>query len=251
MERRVPETEQTAGIVTGGPAGRAVAVLAFGISMGYLEAAVVVYLRAAIGSGAVTPAQDPATLGTYETVEAARELATVIMIAAVGWLAGRSGLERLAWAAVVFGAWDIVYYAGLQAIIGWPATLDTWDVLFLVPKPWVAPVWAPIAVSTVLVVVGLAAAWRIQGGRTVPVGPGRVAAALAGGGLVIVSFVVDTDRLLAGDTDPGWTGWPIFWVGMALAAVATLSALTARPALVGADTPPRGHGAGSAGPPGT
>ncbi len=28
------------------------------------------------------------------------------MIAAVGWLAGRRGLERLAWAAVVFGVVD-------------------------------------------------------------------------------------------------------------------------------------------------
>ena len=86
----------------------AVAVVAFGVAMGYLEAAVVIYLRSAIETGAVVPAHDPATFGTFEGVEIARELATLVMIAAVGWLAGRTRLERLAWAAVVFGAWDIV-----------------------------------------------------------------------------------------------------------------------------------------------
>lgn len=121
----------------------AVAVVAFGVAFGYLEAVVVVYLRAALGlaPGAVM-AHDPATFGTFEAVEIARELATLVMIAAVGTLAGRTRLERLAWAAVVFGAWDIVYYAGLRLAIGWPPTLDTWDVLFFVPTPWVGPVWA-------------------------------------------------------------------------------------------------------------
>jgi len=57
------------------------------------------------------------------------------MIAAVGWIAGRTGLERLAWAAVVFGTWDIVYYAGLRVATGWPTSLDAWDVLFLIPAP--------------------------------------------------------------------------------------------------------------------
>ena len=76
----------------------AFAVVAFGVAMGYLEAVVVVYLRSAIETGSVVPAHDPATLGTFEAVEITRELATLVMIAAVGWLAGRTRLERLAWA---------------------------------------------------------------------------------------------------------------------------------------------------------
>ena len=205
----------------------AVAVVAFGVAMGYLEAAVVVYLRSAIETGAVVASHDPATFGTFEAMEIARELATLVMIAAVGWLAGRTRLERLAWAAVVFGTWDIVYYLGLRLAIGWPPSFDTWDVLFLVPVPWVGPVWAPIVVSAALVAFGLVAARRLRAGRPVVVGPVRALAALAGGGLVIASFLVDTSRVMAGEAF-AWTGWPLFAAGMALSTAATVSALVRR-----------------------
>jgi hypothetical protein len=203
----------------------AAAVLAFGVAMGYLEASVVLYLRSALDAlpGAM-PADDLGLLGTFEQIEIARELATLVMIAAVGWLAGRAGLERLSWAAVVFGTWDIVYYAGLRITLGWPPAFDTWDLLFLVPQPWVAPVWAPIVVSIALILTGLAVAHRLRAGRVVEVRATHVVTALAGGGLVIASFLVDADRVVAGDTSP-WTGWPLFWTGMALAAAAALVSL--------------------------
>jgi hypothetical protein len=205
----------------------AAVVVAFGVAMGYLEAAVVVYLRAAVGIvPSAVPAHDPKMFGAFEAVETVRELTTLVMIAAVGWLAGRTRLERLAWAAVVFGAWDIVYYLGLRQVIGWPPDLATLGRLFLVPVPWVGPVWAPIAVSAVLVGFGLAAARRLRAGLLIVVGRARAMAALAGGGLVIASFVVDTDRALAGDTS-AWSGWPLFWAGMALAVGATAGALGA------------------------
>lgn len=204
----------------------AAAVIAFGAAFGYVEAAVVVYLRAALEvmPGAVM-AHDPGTVGTFEAVEIARELATLVMIAAVGLLAGRTRLERLAWAAVVFGTWDIVYYLGLRLAIGWPPAFDTLDVLFLVPAPWVGPVWAPIVVSAALVAAGLAAARRLRTGGLVTVGPVQAAGALAGGLLVILSFLIETNA----DGSGPWTPWPVFWAGMALAIVATTSALTGRP----------------------
>ena len=206
----------------------AVVVLAFGVAMGFLEAAVVVYLRAALGIvPANVPAHDPATLGTFEAIEVARELATLVMIGAIGWLAGRTRLERLAWAAVVFGTWDIVYYLGLRGAVGWPSSFDTWDVLFLVPVAWVGPVWAPIVVSAALIAFGLAAARHLRVGRPVVAGPVRTIGALAGGSLVILSFLVDTNRVLAGDS-AAWTGWWIFWAGMALATAATVSALAGK-----------------------
>lgn len=199
----------------------AIAVVTFGAAFGYVEAAVVVYLRAALGAvpGAVM-AHDPGTFGTFEAIEIARELATLVMIASVGLLAGRTRLERLAWAAVVFGTWDIVYYVGLWLAIGWPRSLDTWDVLFLVPVPWVGPVWAPIVVSTALVIAGLAAARRLRAGSMVTVGLVRAAGALAGGLLVILSFLLETNA----DGSGPWAAWPVFWAGMALAIVATTSA---------------------------
>ncbi len=204
----------------------ALAVVAFGIAMGYLEATVVVYLQGALEIvPSATPAYDPTTFGTFEAIEIARELATLVMIAAVGWIAGQGRLERLAWAAVVFGLWDIVYYFGLWLAIGWPPAFDTWDVLFLMPMPWVGPVWAPIVVGAALVAFGLATARHLRAGRAIRVGAGRAIAALAGGGLVIASFLVDANRVLGGDIS-AWTGWPIFWAGMTLATIAALSTLT-------------------------
>lgn len=217
-----PSARTSRARVSDGFVGTAITVLAFGVAFGYVEAAVVVYLRAALGlvPGAVM-AHDPTTFGTFEAVEIARELATLVMIAAVGTIAGRTALERLAWSAVVFGAWDIAYYAGLRLAIGWPPSLDTWDVLFLVPIPWVGPVWAPLVVSAALVVVGLTAGRRLRSGGQVAVGPWRATGALAGGALVFVSFAVEADP----DVSVPWTTWPLFWFGMVLAMVATLSAL--------------------------
>jgi hypothetical protein len=194
--------------------------------MGYLEATVVVYLRTALGldTTVVVPIAERGRFDEFAGIEIARELATLVMIAAVGWLAGRSWLERLAWAAVVFGTWDIAYYAGLWLTIDWPPAIDTWDVLFLVPLTWVGPVWAPMAVSTALVGFGLAAAGGLRAGRSIVVGRWGMLTALAGGGLVVLSFLVDADRVLAGDRSP-WSGWPLFWLGMALAAAAASVAL--------------------------
>ena len=207
----------------------AFAVIAFGIAMGYLEGAGVAYLRAAVDAGPATPEFDQAAFRPFEAIEVAREVATLVMIGAVGWLAGRTRLERLAWAAVVFGAWDIVYYIALRLAIGWPASLTDWDVLLLIPDPWVGPVWAPIVVSLALVGFGLAAAWRLRLGRSVRVGRRAAGAALAGGYLVTASFLVDSARVVAGDQGP-WTGWPLFWAGMGLAVAASVAAIRDRPA---------------------
>ncbi len=208
----------------GGFLGTAGAVLAFGVAFGVIEASVVVYLRGAVGTGAVLPTATGAGLATYGAIETLREAATLVMIVAVGWLAGRTGLERLAWAAVVFGTWDMTYYAGLRWAIGWPSTLDSWDVLFLIPAPWVGPVWAPIAVSIALVGVGLAAAARYRAGGRPAVGRPEVLLGLAGGALVVTSFLVDSTRVLGGDAG-AWSGWPLFWLGMALAGLAAVRAM--------------------------
>ena len=143
------------------------------------------------------------------------------MIVTVGWLAGSSGLERFAWTAVVFGVWDIVYYAGLYAFSGWPPSLVTWDVLFLLPATWVGPVWAPMAVSVALILGGLFAAERLRAGYRIVIRPLPLAAALGGALLVIASFLVDGPRVMSGDLAP-WNGWPLLIGGILLGAAGTL-----------------------------
>jgi hypothetical protein len=210
----------------------AVVVFAFAGAMAYLEAAVVVYLQFALAAqvGAIFPLRPASELGGLVAIEAGREAATLVMIGAVGLLVGRTRLERLAWSAVVFGVWDIGYYAWLHILSGWPPSLVTPDLLFLLPVPWVGPIWSPIAVSAALVGIGLAGASALRSGRRLAVAPWHWCAGLGGGLLVVLSYTVDAPRLIDGGL-PGSYPWPIFAVGMLLALAGALDALRgARPA---------------------
>jgi hypothetical protein len=205
---------------------RAACVLAFGIAFGYVEAAVVVYLQGALGlaAGRLFPLQEASgEAGRLVAIEAGRELATLVMLATVGALAGARRWERLAWMAVAFGAWDIAYYGWLWVFTGWPSSLSTWDVLFLVPAPWVGPVWAPIAVSIALVGVGTAAARRLRGGGTLAIAGWQVGAGVVGGALVIGSFLASAPVAMAGGTPVDYP-WPVFAAGMLLAGAAAWAA---------------------------
>ena len=73
----------------------ALTVVVFAWAMAYLEAAVVVYLEGALGShvGDIFPLRPANELGNLIAIEAGREAATLVIIAAVGILVGRSRLE--------------------------------------------------------------------------------------------------------------------------------------------------------------
>lgn len=205
----------------------AAVVIAFAIAMAYLESAVVVYLQGALGAvvGDIFPLRPAAEAGDLLLIEVGREVATIVMIGTLGMLVGRTGPERLAWAAVVFGVWDIGYYAWLQVFTGWPGSLGTTDLLFLIPLPWVGPVWSPVLVSVALVGVGLAVAARQWAGRQIKVKRRHWAAGLVAGVIVIASYTIDSGRLLEGGL-PGPYPWPIFAVGMALALAAAADVLS-------------------------
>src|SRR5579863_2122469 len=103
--------------------GTAVAIIAFGIAMGYVEAAVVVYLQGALGLPTAPnfPLQHAGPNERLALIEVGRELATLVMLTGVGWLAGRHGWAWLTWTAVAFGAWDLAYYGWLWVFSGWPS----------------------------------------------------------------------------------------------------------------------------------
>ena len=58
---------------------------------------------------------------------------------------------------MLFGIWDIVYYVGLVAMVGWPTSLGAMDMLFLIPahRWWYQPVWVPVSISCVMIAFGL------------------------------------------------------------------------------------------------
>ncbi len=197
---------------------RTLAVIAYAFAMAYLESAVVVYLQRALSMTPATlfPLRDQATLGGLGSIEIGREVATLVMLAAIGWLAGRNSIERLAWTAIAFGIWDIGYYFWLWVFIGWPTSLGTTDLLFFLPVPWVAPVAAPIVVSLALIGFGLVAANRLNRGEHVILKLKDWIILTAGGLIVVLSFTLDARHILDGEM-PRSFNWPIFLIGMAVA----------------------------------
>ena len=144
----------------------------FALAFGFVEAAVVIYLRAATGllpgyAGTLSEVQRmgrgtalyPAAVTQFPqsllTVEVLREGATIVMLVSFAMLAAAGARERSAVFLWTFALWDISYYAGLWATIRWPASLTDLDVLFLIPVPWVAQVWFPLLASVLaLIAVG-------------------------------------------------------------------------------------------------
>jgi len=128
-------------------------VAIFAIAMGYLESAVVIYIRKIYyPEGFDFPLK---VLGADVLItEIFRELATIVMLIGIGIMAGRSRIERFGLFLYTFGIWDIFYYVFLKALIGWPASLFTWDILFMIPTTWVGPVIAPMLNALTMVVLG-------------------------------------------------------------------------------------------------
>lgn len=126
-------------------------LIIFSISMGLLEAVVVVYLRELYyPEGFQFPLQ-PIENYTIALAEFFREAATILMLFGVGYLFGRNFITRFAGFLLSFAIWDIFYYVFLKILLNWPESFFTWDVLFLIPTVWVGPVLAPIIVSFTMI----------------------------------------------------------------------------------------------------
>ncbi|MFQ6132246.1 MAG: hypothetical protein ACE5R4_09445 [Armatimonadota bacterium] len=132
---------------------------AFAVAMGYLEATVVWYIRAILDWIPVPADLTPEAIEHVPSwiifAEQCREAATIVMLVTLALLVGRTWRERLGAFLYAFAIWDIFYYVWLYVLIGWPPSLSTQDCLFLIPKPWLAPVWFPLLASGVLGMISL------------------------------------------------------------------------------------------------
>jgi hypothetical protein len=201
-------------------------VSAYAVAMAFLEAVVVVYIR-----GLLQITNDHVTLGPYVTMETWREAATLVMLAAVGWLAGRKRLDRWAYAWFAFGVWDIWYYIWLKALIDWPASLLSLDTLFLIPLTWWGPVLAPMLIAAMVCVVAVLAVVRMERGEPMRITRTRIGLVALGGLLALYVFMADSlAALVQGRADwatlrPGPFQWPLFLVALALLVLPSLMAV--------------------------
>lgn len=187
-------------------------VTLFGIAMAYLEAAVVVYLRMIFYPQGFDFPLAPGPSSTI-FIELGREAATILMLIAIGALCGRSPLERFAYLLYSFGVWDILYYVWLKVQIGWPPSLFTWDLLYLIPVPWVGPVIAPVLVSAAMIGAALVIIRRQEAGTTPAFPRWAWWLEVAAGMLIILSFIRDAGNVTAGGY-PHSFPWDIFACGL-------------------------------------
>lgn len=129
-------------------------VLVFSIAMALVEAAVVAYLRALYYPEGFAFPLELITVRHF-IVELGREAATIFMLLSVAALIGKRFWEKFAYFVICFGFWDIFYYVWLKLALGWPSSLLDWDILFLIPLPWIGPVIAPVSIAIMMILAGL------------------------------------------------------------------------------------------------
>jgi hypothetical protein len=200
-------------------------VIVFAIAMAFVEAAAVFYIRAFVDR--IQPYQpNPLPIrGALGNVELWREASTLVMLATLGTLAGRTWRHRVGYAALAFGVWDIFYYVFLRMISGWPRTLLDWDVLFLLPLPWWGPVLAPVSIAVLMIVWGTL---TTQSDDSAVEARWTWALGWVGIALALGVFMVDAWRALPNGRDavlqvlPTTFNWTLFSIALALMALPAL-----------------------------
>ena len=208
-------------------------VALFAVAMAWVEAACVYDLRLLVNRMEPYQPNPLPITGALGAIELAREAATLVMLAAIGCLAGATARTRWAYGAIAFGLWDIFYYVWLKVMCGWPRTLFDWDVLFLLPLPWWGPVIAPVSIAVLMVVWGTLAS---ASPYSALVRSGARLWSLAGTGAAIALYVFMADALRAAPQGleavrtvlPTSFNWPLFLVAFALMA-APLAPLVSMP----------------------
>jgi hypothetical protein len=208
----------------------------FSIAMGFMETAVVIYLRELYyPNGFNFPLMPIAP--KIAVTEFLREAATIIMLAGIGILAGKNKMQRFAFFIFAFAIWDIFYYVFLKLLLSWPESMFTWDILFLIPVPWVGPVLAPCIVSLTMIVLTSCIIILQEKGYTVAFILNEYIAFVLGCTVIIGSFLWDyiqtifnthtstqiwtlssKESLLADMINyiPGTYNWWIFGIGQAI-----------------------------------
>jgi hypothetical protein len=199
---------------------RRITLVLYAAGMAWAESATVFYLRTLVGR--VDPYQPHPTPVRADLigVELVRETATLVMLAAVAWLAGRTRRSRFASFLIAFGIWDILYYAFLHVISGWPRSPLDWDILFLIPLPWWGPVLAPATIALVMIASGTLLCRAEQVEPALRPRRWTWGLSLFGVALALYVFMADAISVVAEGMEairtvrPVWFNWPLFLLGV-------------------------------------
>jgi len=190
----------------------------FALAMAYLESAVVVYLRHLYGITDYTLGIPPFN-ELIAIIEIGREIATLAMIMAVGWAVGKSFQDRLGYAFLVFGIWDIFYYFWLWIFVKWPSSLFETDLLFLIPLPWWGPVAAPVMIALLMIISGILAIVYEEKNRKLRSSMSWLSIAILSLLILLYSFTRDALAMVPAELEtlshiqPSPFNWVIYLIG--------------------------------------
>jgi hypothetical protein len=160
----------------------------FSLAMGFMEAAVVIYLRRIYYPNGFSFPLVPVE-PNIGSVEFLREAATIIMLIGIGILSGKNSSQKFAFFIYSFAIWDIFYYIFLKIFIGWPEALLTWDILFLIPVPWVGPILAPCMLSLTMVLSAVLIIHNVEETPVLNINRREWALLITGSLVAIISFI--------------------------------------------------------------
>lgn len=216
-------------------------VILFSVAMGFLETSVVVYLRELYYPKGF---EFPLNIipNKIAVTEFWREVATIIMLVGTGVVAGKTKLSRFAYFIIAFAVWDLFYYVFLYVLLAWPQSLFTWDILFLIPVPWVGPVLAPCIVALQMLAFGCLIIYYEDKQGVVKMNASHWLLLISGVFIIILSFTTDYIEQINATTTSGWSvfsetqlfeelktyvpqtfSWLLFWLGDALCALGVIS----------------------------
>ncbi|MCX6256333.1 MAG: hypothetical protein NTW49_00285 [Bacteroidia bacterium] len=211
-------------------------ITVFAVAMGFLESAVVVYLRQLYyPEGFGFPLK--IISGRIAFTELLREIATIFMLIAAGALAGKNFTEKFAWFIYSFALWDIFYYVFLKLLLNWPESFLSWDILFLVPVIWVGPVLAPVINSMIMIALAMFLLYFCSRCGNARISGSAWVLLITGSLIILVSYTEDYMQFLlkhfsfpeiifpsdkhsvidlAKNYIPGSFHWPVFSTGVVL-----------------------------------
>jgi hypothetical protein len=158
------------------------------------------------------------------------------MLAAIALAVARNAGQWAAAFVIAFGTWDITFYLFLKVLLDWPASVFTWDILFLVPVPWVGPVLAPVLVSMAMIAVGSWHLRREASANGIRIGAIEWVGIVAGGVVIVGAFAMDYRQIMAGGM-PHPFHWPVFGLGMMLGVGSYVRAAAGRTRLAAMEAP--------------
>lgn len=196
------------------------AISVYAIAMAYVESAVVVYLREMIFGSVSIVFPLKYLKPNLGVIEIGREAATIVMLLTVGYLAGKNKFQKWMIFVYAFALWDIFYYVFLKLMIGWPTSLFNFDILFLLPIPWVGPVLSPVLVSLLLTSASLPLIRMSERSDHVRIGTLNFWIFVTGCAVVFYSFTGQIFHILMSVGPKGMENytpksfdWPVFLVG--------------------------------------